>query len=141
MRGDEQSDRFLLGGQKLRSIELLGRDRRMRRRGESGRGAAGVPPATAQIHPEIEDRPLADQRVLLGLLTRRLRLLQDREHAFARSSCRAKRTALDQRLDRLLVHGTAIDATAEVPQILKWTALLAGALDRLHGSEAHALDR
>ena len=93
--------------------------------------AAGAPPLA-----EVEDRALADQRVLLRLLPRPLRLLEHLEHAPPRRAGRAERAALDQRLDRLLVDRAGVDALAEVPQRGERPALLARALDRLDGLEA-----
>ena len=40
----------------------------------------------AELQAEVEDRSLPDERVLLGLLARRLRLLEHHEHALA--ACR-----------------------------------------------------
>ena len=77
------------------------------------RGAAVVRAAEAA---EVEDRALADLRVELRLLARGLRRLEHGEHALAGRAGRAEGAALDQRLDRLLVHGAAVDALAEVPQ-------------------------
>ena len=49
--------------------------------------------------------------------------------------------ALDQRLDRLLVDGTAVDPGAEVPQVGERPAFFPGSLDRLDRLVADALDR
>ena len=67
MGGDEQADRFLLGRQQLGAAELLAGDR-----GVAGPGERRPPRPRAAVArgPEIEDRPLADERVLLGLLAR-----------------------------------------------------------------------
>ena len=89
---------------------------------------------------QVEDRALADQRVLLDLLAGRLRLLEHVQHALAARPGRAERAALDQRLDRLLVDRAVVDALAEVPQRGELPALLARALDRLDGLVADALD-
>ena len=119
--GDEQPDRLLLGRQQLGAVELDRRDRRVARGRErrSRRSAATSPPVgrggSAGI--EVEDRALADQRVLLGLLARALGLLEHRQHALAGGAGRAERAALDQRLDRLLVDRAAVDARAEVEQV------------------------
>ena len=76
--GDEQADRLLLQRQQLgRSNSPAGigawpgvRERRRRSRRRPS-------------EPEVEDRSLADQRVLLGLLAGGLGLLEHREHALA----------------------------------------------------------
>src|SRR5207244_7949208 len=140
-----QPDRFLLGGKQLRLVELLGRNRRMNRARDPSTGASR-PGLRRRARPalggpsrfEIEDRALADERVLLGLLPRRLGLLEDREHALAAGPGGAQRTTLDERLDRLLVHGAGVDPFAEVPQRGE-PALRAGVLDRLHRLVADAL--
>ena len=48
VRGDEEADRLLLDGQQLGLVELLGRDRRVLRRGERRRRAALGAPASAR---------------------------------------------------------------------------------------------
>ena len=106
--GDEQADRLLLAGQQLRALELVDRDRRVRRRGERRGAAVG--------RAEVEDRALADLGVELGLGARALRGLQHLEHPAARGAGGAEGAAHDQRLDRLLVDRAAVDALAEVPQ-------------------------
>ena len=73
-------------------------------RGERRGGAVAV---RRRRPPRVEDRALADLRVLLGLLPGGLRLLEHGEHALARRAGRAERAALDQRLDRLLVDRAA----------------------------------
>ena len=90
---------------------------------------------------EIEDRPLPHGQVLLGLLPRTLGLLEHRQHSLARRPGRAERSALDERLNRLLVHRPSVHSGAEVPQVLERSTLFAGALDRFHGLIADALDR
>ena len=132
VRGDEQADRLLLGGQQLGAIELLGGDRRM----AGARRTPARPAPSAGVGAEVEDRALADERVLLGLLARPLGLLEHREHALARVAGRAEGAALDQRLDRLLVDRAVVDAGAEVPQVAERAPLLAGALDRLDGLDS-----
>src|ERR1700739_441455 len=89
---------------------------------------------------QVEDRALADQRVLLDFLAFGLRRLEHVDHALARRVGGTERAALDQRLDRLLVDGPAVDPLAEVPQRGE-LAVLAGALDRLHGLVADARAR
>ena len=81
----------------------------------NGSGAAGVA-AGGSGGAEVEDRALADERVLLGLLAGRLGLLEHRQHPLAGGVGRAERAALDQRLDRLLVDRAVVDALAEVEQ-------------------------
>jgi hypothetical protein len=88
---------------------------------------------------EVEDRALADLRVELGLLPGALRGLEHLEHAAPAGPGRPERPALDQRLDRLLVDGAAVDALAEVPQRHERAALRACPLDRLDGRVADAL--
>ena len=89
--------------------------------------AAAAPPSASAV-AEIEDRALADLRVLLLLGAGALRLLEHGEHPLARRAGRAERAALDQRLDRPLVDRRAVDAAAEVPDRLERPALLAGGL-------------
>ena len=110
VRRDEQADRLLLDGQQLGLVELLARDRRVRR-GREGRRAA----ARVAAHRQVEDRALPDLRVELGLLAGGLGLLEHAEHALARVARAAERAALDERLDRALVHRARVDARAEVP--------------------------
>src|SRR5271168_2824821 len=86
----------------------------------------------ARIVVEVEDRALADERILLDLLARPLGLLEHLEHALAARSGRAERAALDQRLDRLLVDRSAVHALAEIPQRNELSARLARPLDRLN---------
>ena len=101
VRGDEQADRFLLDRQQLGLVELLRRDRRVHRTRKAvprtgplprRRGAGASPPAPSPR--EVEDRALADQRVLLDLLAGCLRLLEHVEHApcGSRRSSRTRRT-------------------------------------------------
>src|SRR3954464_676192 len=99
------------------------------------RERGGLRPRLAQV----EDRALADQRVLLRLLACALGRLQHRQQALARGAGRVERPALDQSLDRALVDRTRVDALAEVPQRAERSPLFAAALDRLHGGVAHAL--
>src|SRR4051812_46015873 len=77
---------------------------------------AGVAPAPARVVAEaqIEDRPLPELRILLDLVAGRLSLGEDLEHACACGAGRVERPALDQGLDRLLVHAAAVDALAEI---------------------------
>src|SRR5207248_2111501 len=89
---------------------------------------------------EVEDRCLADERVLLCLLPGRLRLLEHFKHALAAGPGRTEGSALDQRLDRLAVHSPAVDALAEVPQRAELAPLAARLLDRLDGLIADSLD-
>ena len=109
----------------------------MARSQQSSAGAAGG--FVASEH--VEDRALADLGVLLGLLAGALGLLEDGEHALAGRAGGAERAALDQGLDRLLVHRPVVDALTEVPQRREVAVLGAGGLDRLHRLEADALDR
>ena len=95
----------------------------------------------ASVFLQVEDRALADLRVLLHLLAGGLGLLEHLEHSLARRAGRVERAALDQRLDRLLVDGAAVDALAEVPDRGERAVLLARALDRLDRLVADALDR
>ena len=146
--GDEQPDRFLLGREQLGLVELLRGDRRMHRLGqpetrERARGAVGArSPAGGVLLAflEVEDRALSDEGVLLGLLARRLGLLEHFEHPPAGGTGGAEGAALDERLDRLLVDRAGVHALAEVPQRIELAVLLAGPFDRLHGLVADALD-
>src|SRR5207248_8282346 len=123
VRRDEQPDGLLLRGQQLRAVELCARNRGVARSRERRGGPFGTatPRAAAEIKAEIEDGSLADQRVLPSLLARPLSLLEHREHALARGSGGAECAAFDQRLDRLLVDRTPVDARAEIPQVAEWT--------------------
>ena len=89
--GDEDADRLLLHREQLALVELLDRDRRVRRAGERRRAAAVLLPAEAA---EVEDRALADLRVELRLLAGGLRGLEHVEHALARGArwSRTRRT-------------------------------------------------
>ena len=143
VRGDEQADRLLLDRQQLRLVELLARDRgihgsRQRARPILRRAGRALP--LARRRREVEDRRLADERVLLCLLPRRLRLLEHFEHAPAAGPGRSEGSALDQRLDRLAVHRPAVDALAEVPQRAELAPFAARLLDRLHSLIPDSLD-
>src|SRR5207249_11265114 len=59
------------------------------------------------------------------------------EHAAPRARQRA---ALDERLERALVHDGRIDALGEVPDRLERAALLTRADDRARGDLPHALE-
>ena len=111
--GDEEADRLLLDREQLGA----GRTPRSGSAGASGRRTARRRRPLAAEAAEVEDRALADLRVELRLLARRPAPDSSTvEHAPARGAGRAERAALDQRLDRLLVDGAAVDALAEVPQ-------------------------
>ena len=108
MGRDEQPDRLLLGGEQLPLVELLigngrvdragepraagdgGRSRAVRRRRAAGGAAIG-----RRVGGEIEDRALADERILLRLLAGGLGTLEDFQHALARRPGGAERAALD----------------------------------------------
>jgi hypothetical protein len=64
---------------------------------------------------------------------------EDDQHPLARGAGGVEGAALDQRLDRALVHGPGVHALAEVPQRRERAPLLARALDLLHGGEPDAL--
>src|SRR6186713_2691350 len=98
-------------------------------------------PPTRRPVLEIEDRGLPTQLVLLCLLAGSLCEAEDFEHALAGRAGRIERAALDQALDRLLVHRARIDARAEVPDGLDAAALLARLEDLLHGGVTDVLDR
>src|SRR5262249_43263985 len=85
MRRDEQPDRLLLPGKQLRLLELLRRDRRMDRARQSRRTLCG-----GHGRLQVEDRALADEGVLLRLLTGGLSFLENREHPLAARSGRAE---------------------------------------------------
>src|SRR6185437_6914582 len=142
VRRDEQPDRLLLDRQQLGLVELLARDRRMHRPREA-RGGCGARPVRRAVPAfcQVEDRTLADLRILLDLLARALRLLEHGEHALAARAGRTERAALDQGLDRLLVDGAVVDALAEVPQRGELAALPSPPFDRLNRLIADALDR
>ena len=101
--------------QQLLLIELAGRNRRVTR-GVTNRRRAEPSP---RLDAEIEDRALPHGGVLLGLLAGRLGLLEHRQHSHASGTGGTEGPALDQCLDRLLVHGAAVDALAEIEDVLK----------------------
>src|SRR5271154_5179865 len=153
MGGDEQPDRFLLCSQQLGLLVLLARDRRVHGAGEprawhertalSDRlGACAHPSvgAPGRLFLQVEDRALADLRVLLELLPGGLCRLQDLHHPLAARAGRAEGPALDERLDRLLVDRAVVNALAEVPQRGGRAALLPRPFDRLDRLIANALD-
>src|SRR4051812_49051874 len=88
----------------------------MRGPGEAAGATAAVGVPVAAEAREVEDRGLPDLRVELRLGAGRLRRLQHVEHALARRAGGAEAAALDQRLDRALVHAAGVHALAEVPQ-------------------------
>ena len=104
--------------QQLVALELVRRDRRVARR---GRRRVRSPTRVEQV----EDRALAHLRVLLGALAGGLRGVQHVEHPAARGAGGLERAALDQRLDRALVHRAAVDALAEVPDARERAVLAA----------------
>src|SRR5581483_7077189 len=105
MLGDVQPERLLLEAQELRLLELG--DRRNRRMVPRRRVAAEL--------PEVEDRPLAEQPVRLLALAPGERLLEAVEQPAARGAGRVEAAALDERLERALVHDLRVDALGEVP--------------------------
>ncbi len=133
MRRDVEPHGLLFHGEQLALLKLPGGDRRVARTASRRRTAVAT-----EVHTEIEDRALADLGVLLRLLTSRLRLFEYREHAHARCAGGAKGAALDQRLDRLLVHSPAVDALAEVKDVDERPIRTRG-FDRLHGRVADPL--
>src|SRR3954468_13768004 len=64
---------------------------------------------------QIEDGSLTQLGILLNLAARSLCLGKDFQHPRTRGTGRVEGTALDERLDRLLVDATAVDALAEIP--------------------------
>src|SRR5207244_5331210 len=99
--------------QELAFLELVGDgDRRVVPRCGVLRGLA-----------EVEDRALAEQLVGLLLLAPRERLLEADEHPAPRRSGRVERAALDERLERALVHDLRVDALGEVPDRRERSAL------------------
>ena len=112
VRGDEQADRLLLDREQLGLLELLAGIGGWLGRGER---AAAPLPAPVVGAAEVEDRALADQRVLLRPPARPPAPARAPQHPLARRAGRAERAALDERLDRLLVDGAVVDALAEVP--------------------------
>src|SRR5690242_4889301 len=119
MLGDVEAERLLLELQQVALLELAGRDRRMVLRARLLDGA------------EVEDRALAREPVGLLLLSPRERLLQQLEHAAPRRGVETvERAALDERLERTLVHELAVDALGEVPDRRERSAFLARTHDR-----------
>ena len=89
--------------------------------------------------PEVEDRALAGEPVGVLLAAPGERLLEQREHALARRPGRVERAALDEALERALVHDLRVDALAEVPERREGAAFLAGRDDRADGRLADVL--
>ena len=87
--GDEEADRLLLDRQQLRALELL-----VGIGGCDGAANGGVGRAVAAEAAEVEDRALADLRVLLRLLAGGLRGLEHRRACpcASRRSSRTRRT-------------------------------------------------
>src|SRR5215210_953870 len=82
---------------------------------------------------EVEDRALAEPRVLLGLLAGTGRHRQCLQHAPSCGAGRVQGAALDQALDRPLVDGAVVYALAELIERGELAAGLASLEDRLHG--------
>ena len=97
--------------------------------------AAGFP-----VVAEVEDRALAELRVLLRLLPRRLGGRQRLQHSLAGRPGRVERAALDQAFDRPFVDGAGVDPLAEVPDRGD-RPILARPQDRLDRRMADVLDR
>ena len=98
-------------------------------------GVSAEPPV------EVEDGSLATARVLLVLLSGRLRLGEHLEHPPPRRPGRVESPALHQALDRPLVDRPRVDAVAEIPDRLELAARLTRADDRLHRRVPDVLDR
>ncbi len=109
VRGEVGAERLLLHRQQLGALELGGRDRRA----VLGRLAGARLRRLALA--EVEDRALAELRVLLRLLAGRLRRRQRLEHPLAGGPGRVERAALDQAFDRAFVDRAGVDPLAEVP--------------------------
>src|SRR5881227_809977 len=107
MRGEEQPERLLLHQVEFLLVVLDPRNRRVLWCGKWRGHTIGANRLRRFL--EVEDRPLPEQRVLLGLLTRALSVRKHREHPPAGVPGRVERPAADQGLDRLLVHRTAVD--------------------------------
>src|SRR5207253_84345 len=69
------------------------------------------------------------------------RLLETGEHALARRAGRVERAALDERLERPLVHDLRVDALGEVPDRRERPALLPRTHDRAARGLADVLHR
>ena len=124
-----------------RLLELARRDRRVGRAAE--RRARRRRPAAAGVAAvaEVEDRALADLRVLLRLLARGLRLLEHLEHALA-ASRRSSRSAphLISASIAFLLTARPSTRSQKSHSELNGAALLARPLDRLDRLVADALD-
>src|SRR5688572_2777347 len=132
MRREEEAERLLLPLVELLPIVCDRRNRRALLAEWAGASAGdGL--------RLVEDRPLAELRVLLRLRARALRLRQDLEHSRARGAERVERARLDEALDRALVDRAAVHALAEVPDRRERPACLARGDDRVDGRAAHAL--
>ncbi len=121
--GEEQAERLLLPLVELLALVrqrrhrqvVVGRPRRRRRRrGRRSSPGRAARPAGASRRPP---GPAASRSSMPG----------------AGAAERVERAALDQRLDRLLVHGAAVDAAAEVPDRRERAVLVARGDDRLDG--------
>src|SRR5205823_8193547 len=95
MLRDVQAERLLLPAEELVLLELLVRDRRVL---------------------DLEHRLLAEEEIFLQLRSRPECLLDCIEHPPPRSPGRIERAAVDERLQRALVHDLRVDALGEIPE-------------------------
>src|SRR5262245_62906512 len=89
----------------------------------------------------VKDGALAGEPVGLLLPAPRERGLERLPHAAPSRARRVERAALDERLERALVHELRVDALAEVPDGREEPALLPRGDDRANGALAHVLHR
>src|SRR3954468_11551427 len=124
MLGDVETERLLLLAQQLVLLVLLAADRRV-----------------LELLLDLgEKRALAAQPLVRGALAVGERVLERLEHPAARGAGRVERAALDQRLERALVHRLRVDALGEVPERGERPALCARRNDRAGGRVADVLD-
>ena len=90
---------------------------------------------------EVEDRSLAGEPVGLLLAAPRERLLEALQHPAPRAAGGVQGAALDERLQRPLVHDLRVDPLGEVPERVERAALLARRDDRARRRVADVLDR
>ena len=88
-----------------------------------------------------EERALAAQPLVRGALAVRERVLEGLEHPAPRAAGRVECAALDERLERALVHGLRVDALGEIPERREGPAVLACRDDRPRRRVADVLDR
>src|SRR3954468_2400701 len=122
MRGEEGAERLLLEAEQLPLVKLLRPDRCMVPRRRAG---------LLRSAPEVEDRGLAQARVLLGLLAEGDRGGQDLQHPLSGGAGRVERSTFDEALHGALVDGTRVNLLTEVPERGELPTLLARVEDGL----------